>query len=280
MAISAISGNVPQNVSFGGKKHPRENIDKFLEMDDMQLAQIARQKTLKDYDKRHRKAVALFLSTPLIAGISTAILSKGNTRFLTKEVSGRAAKLAAGIKGATPWAVSLGAFAAVSAAVGLGNNSEKVADFRRNHGIVSFASDLTAMGVLSTLAYTAANAFAGKLKPETVQKIAKKVGTSADFINGIKLPKFLQPAKNTVAKYFPDAMKPSNLIKNAPAWIKSPGKSLISFAPYIALATAFFKSISDSGKAVSDLNRNFVHLKDKQEKLAEIRRNELNPLDE
>ncbi len=280
MAISAISGNVAQNVNFSGKKHPRENIDKFLEMDNMQLALIAREKAMKDYNKRHRTTIGLFLSAPLVAGISSAILSKGNTRFLTKEVSGCAAKLAAGIKGATPWAVTLGALAAVNGAVKLSNNSEKVADFRRKHGLLSFASDITAMGVLSTLAYTAANAFAGKLKPETVQKIAKKVGASADFINGIKLPKFLQSAKETVAKHFPDAMKPSNLVKNAPDWIKSTGKKLISWTPYIALTTAFFKSFADSGKAVSDWNRNFIYLKSKQDKLAEVEQNELNTIDE
>ena len=280
MAISAISGNTVQNVNFQGKKHPRENIDRFLEMDDMQLAQIARDKALNDYNKRHRKTFALFLSTPLVAGISSAILANGNTRFLTKEVSGRAAKLAAGINGATKWAVALGAFAAVYGAINLGNKSEKIAEFRRKHGLVSFASDITAMGVLSTLAYTAAGIFSGKLKPETVQKIAKKVGTSADFINGIKLPKFLQSAKETVAKHFPDAMKPSNLVKNAPDWIKSTGKKLISWTPYIALTTALFKSFADSGKAVSDWNRNFIYLKNKQDKLAEVRNNELNPIDE
>ena len=272
-------------------------------MDDMQLAQIARDKALNDYNKRHRKTFALFLSTPLVAGISSAILANGNTRFLTKEVSGRAAKLAAGINGATKWAVALGAFAAVYGAINLGNKSEKIAEFRRKHGLVSFASDITAMGVLSTLAYTAAGIFSGKLKPETVQKIAKKVGTSADFINGIKLPKFLQSAKETVAKHFPDAMKPSNLVKNAPDWIKSTGKKLISWTPYIALTTApdwltstgqkllswppylalhtaLFKSFADSGKAVSDWNRNFIYLKNKQDKLAEVRNNELNPIDE
>ena len=276
MAISAVTGNLAQNVSFSGKKHSRENVDRFIEMDDMQLALLARDKTIQDYKKKRQSARNLLLATPVIAGISTAILSKGNTRFLTQTVEGRSAKLVSGLKGAAPWALALASFGVVNGAVKfLDKKFDKFAQFRSEHGTTSFIADLAAMGLVSSAIHPfATGKIAGMLKKETVQNIAKKVKTSADFINGIKLPKALATAKDTVAKYIPEAIKPSQLMNKAPNLLKASGKSVISFAPYVALATALFKSVSAGINAGRDFNQNFVYLKQKQESLAEKRNSE------
>ena len=276
MGISAIGSNVVQNVNFSGKKHSRENIDRFLEASDRDLLIASQQKAIKNFEQRRRNNHNLLLSIPIIAGLSDAILTDGNTRFLTKEVSGRAAKLANGIKTGTKWGLALATVGIVNGIMNMvSKKSESVADFRKEHHNWALLGDLAMMFGINAAITSGAKAVANNVKSETVANVAKKVGTAADFINGIHLPKFVQNAKKTVGKYVPEMIKPSNLIAKTPEFVKSTGKSMVAWAPYVAIASLFVNSIRNVSKTTSEVTNNYVELKNKQAKLRQARIREM-----
>ena len=276
MGISAIGSNVVQNVNFSGKRHSRENIDSFLEASDRDLLMASQQRAIKNFEQRRRNNHNLLLSLPIIAGLSDAILTDGNTRFLTKEVSGRSAKLANGIKTGTKWGLALATVGIVNGIMNMvSKKSESVADFRKEHHTLALLGDLAMMFGINAAITSGAKAIANNVKSETLANVAKKVGSTADFINDIHLPKFVQNAKRTVGKYIPEMIKPSNLLAKTPEFVKSAAKSMVAWAPYVAIASLFVNSIRNVSKTTSEVTNNYIDLKNKQAKLREAREREL-----
>ena len=95
---------IRSNTGFTSKR------DEMIAQDDNYIRTLALHKTLKKVNPERNRKInnAMFYSIPVVAGLSTALLTKGKTTLLTKELSGKAAKFAGGLKAAVGWGLFIG----------------------------------------------------------------------------------------------------------------------------------------------------------------------------
>ncbi len=257
MQVSAISSSA-QN--FTGK---RTNIDQVIHWDDNDLREMAFDAALKKDEKRRRNIKRLYYAVPLVGGLTTAALTRGKSTILSREVSGLSAKVAGGLKEAGYWTFLLGT--AMLGGIGINaasKKSEKFREFRRNHPVLTFISDVGLFVAATSLIPVGAKKLYAKLKPDHLNKIGKGVDSIAGHINSIKKPKFMKNWGDFLSIHTPD-------------WVKSLGETVLAFAPHITLASAFISSVRSDARATRDFYNNYAGLKEFQHRLATARVDEL-----
>lgn len=254
MNISAISPN------FQGR---RDNVDALINMDDQTLRRLAYLKTLeKSDDKKNRNVTnALFYAAPVAAGVKAAVFSDDKpTKFLSKELSGRAGKLARGLKVGALFATALGALDLMGyGAKKLTDKSEKVRNFEDKHRLLTIGGLVVAgLGTLALL-NRGIGAVATKEAPKFLQKGTEKV---AKFLNS-----------NKSINKFSESI--ANLGKKVPVALKEIGATALDWSPTALLFGGLFHSIASSNNKSRELAKNYSELRDKQAELTQARLAEL-----
>ena len=254
MNISAISPN------FQGR---RDNIDALITMDDQTVRKIAYLQTLEKSDAKKNRRITntLFYAAPVAAGLKAAVFSDNSpVKLFSKELSGRAGKLAKGLK---VGALFTGALAALDllgfGAQKLSENSEKVRKFEDKHRLLTIGGLITAgIGTLALLNKGIA-AVAVKKAPKFLQKGTEKV---AKFLNSNKsINKFSE----SVAKFG----------KKVPVALKEIGGVALDWAPTTLLFGGLFHSIASSNNRNREFAKNYSELRDRQAALTQARVAEL-----
>ncbi len=263
MQTQAIGANLTPN--FTARRHSRENIDNFINADDIEIRRqaLAFANDVTD-NKKHRKVSnAMFASVPLVAGLASAILTKGDSTFLSKPVSGVAAKIGNGIKTGAVWSLLLGSVSLVGkASRELSKDSESVRKFNSDHPFLSFVAAVGAAVLTMTAGIKGLNYVASKLKPSQVFSIRSKVGKAANAIN-----------KNGFVKSA--SKKLSNFKAKVPSPIKSFAKVMISWAPDILLIGGIFHNINHEAKRGYVFSNAYNSVKERQLELSRARMAEM-----
>lgn len=255
MLFQSISSS---NVGFTGK---RVRIDEAIVQDDKTVRDFARKYTLhKVNDQKHKKINnALWYSIPIASGLAAAVLTRGKATMFGKELSGLGAKVANGIKGAVPWAVTLG----IASSVGkvhdfLRKESPTIRNNENKHPFMSFIG-LLGVGVAAIMGgHKGLGALYSKIGPKTMAKLAKCAGSAGKTLNKIKTPKFIKNIGSSISKHTPSA-------------IKSAAKTLIYNSPDLLLIGALFHSINHNYNRSNEFNKNYSGMKEAQLNLAKAR---------
>ncbi len=254
MNISAISPN------FQGR---RDNIDALISMDDQTVRKIAYLQTMeKSNPKKNRKITnTLFYAAPVAAGLKAAVFNDGTpVKLFSKELSGRAGKMARGLK---VGALFTGALVALDllgfGAKKLSENSENVRKFEDKHRLLTIGG-LIAAGVGTLALFSKGlSAIASKEAPKFLQKGAVRV---ANFLNSNKsINKF----SDSVAKFG----------KKVPVALKEIGGAALDWAPTALLFGGLFHSIASSNNRNREFAKNYSELRDRQAELTQVRLAEL-----
>ena len=253
MQISAISPN------FQGK---RDRIDELISLDDASVQRIAYMKTLSrsDEKKHNRITNGLIAASPVAAGLSAAVFTKGNTKIFSKEVSGLAARVANGLKIGGLWGAGLAAVGLVGLAKAeLSKASPEVRRFDREHPLLSLGALLAAGFGAIALVNKGAVKLASKEAPKFMQKATEK---AAKFLNTNKA---ITGMKNGIKK----------IASKTPEPLKNVGEGLLSWSPHILLLGGVLHSLSHGSAVNREFNKNYNEIKEKQLNLAKARQREL-----
>lgn len=262
MQISAINSGT----NFGQSHSYRAN----GRLSEDEIKEYALKATVKQSQERSRNIKRLFYSVPLLAGISTAILHKGNSKVLSKELSGAAGKIAEGFKSGGSWAFLLGTGAAIAGANSvLAKKSDGYMNFRKNHPVLSVIGDIAAFIGISIAAPIGLSKLASKM-PNQMANLSKGIENLATHINGIKTPKFIKTAKDSISKIIPNRIKdmgtrasaniPESLV-TAGNITKETGKVLLSWAPHIAFFSAILTGLTSGSRFMGDFVKNYETIK-------------------
>lgn len=266
MQVSAISSAKTPEVTQLGKNCYTPNFKGNDGLSEAEIQHLAIRKTVQKAKERQQSVKRLFLAVPLVAGLATAALHKGNIKVLGKEISGKAAKLAAGIKDGGNWAYLLGLGTAIGAAdATLAKKSEGYGNFRKNHPMLGFATDLTAFIAASALIPLGLGKLASKINPKHINSLANGAENIANHINAIKMPKFIGKQTEKIAKHIPDAIKnfkTPDYAKKFTDGAKATGKMLLSWAPHVTFLTAILAGLTNQSKTVADYAKNYKELKE------------------
>lgn len=254
MQVSSISPN------FQGR---RDNVDALIAMDDNSVRKLAYLKTSAkiDHDKNRKVTNCLFYNAPLVAGLATAVLSKGeNTKIFSKEVTGVASRMAKGLKVAAFWTAGLLAVDLLGALKNkVAQKSPEVRNFDREHPLLSMGTMLAAgLGTLA-LVCKGAGALSKVKAPKFMQNGTEKV---ANFLNESKL---MVKAKNGY----------KNLLAKTPSALKEIGATALDWAPTALLFGGLFHSVASANAEKREFVKNYTELKDKQMKISQARVREL-----
>lgn len=253
MQISAISPN------FQGR---RDRVDELIGLDDASVQRIAYMKTLSRSDeKKHRRITnGLIAASPVAAGLSAAVFTKGSTKIFSKEVSGLAAKAANGLKVGGLWGAGLAAVGLVGLAKSaLANSSSEVRKFDREHPLLSLGTLLAAGFGAIALVNRGAARLASVNAPKFMQKATDK---AAKFINGNKL---IIGMKNGVKK----------LTSKTPEPLKNIGAVALDWSPQFLLLGGVLHSIAHGSAVNREFAKNYNDIKEKQLNLSKARQREL-----
>lgn len=268
MQTQAIGANLTPN--FTARRHSRENIDNFINADDKEIRDQARafSNEVTEHKKHKKISNAMFASVPLVAGLASAVLTKGNSTFLSKPVSGAAAKLGNGIRTGAVWSLLLGSVALVGKVNReLSKDNDSVRNFNANHPFLSFVASVTTAALTVMAATKGISYAASKIKPSSLLNIRTKVGKAANAINN-----------NSVVKSA--SKKLGKLKSKLPAPLKSVAKVLISWAPDIMLVGGIFHNINHEAKRGYVFSNAYSAIKDKQLELSRARMAEMGALPE
>ncbi len=244
MQVSAVSA---LNQNFSGS---RKDFGEIIGCDDNTLRVIAYDTASKKAEARRNNINRLYCAIPLAGGVAAAVLTRGNTKILSKEVSGLAAKAAAAVKEAGYWTFLLGT--AVAGGMGIDAVSKKsstVKEFRHNHPVLSFVGDLGLFVAATTFIPSGVSKLYSKLKPQYISKIGEGVESVAGHINSIKSPEIIKKFGETISS-------------RTPGWMKAAGAAALSFAPHLTLLTAFVSSIRSDAKRTKDFYDTYDELRD------------------
>src|SRR5574344_1009886 len=182
MQVQAVGIN-PQ---FTYRRHSRENIDTFINLDDNTIRNLALAQTNAVTDDRRHKRLdkAIFWSIPAVAGAAAAMLTKEPSNFLGVITTGRAAKLSNAVKSAGYWA---GMFAVLDLAMyginKITKNSSSLRKFDKNHPFLSTVATLgVGLGALE-LANRGVYKSLNMLSDKTFSKIQNSIVKIADKTN-------------------------------------------------------------------------------------------------
>ena len=215
----------------------------------------------------------MYLAVPFIAAATAGILHDGGAKILGKEISGKAAKVAAGLSSGGGWAYMLGLASAIGIGnVALANKSEGYANFRRKHTLLSFAGDIAMFLAALTAIPVGVGKLASKIKPQHLEKITKGVENMANKINDIHTPKFITNAYKSVTDAIPKSVSNATKsvsdaipqgVKDFGGALKNVGKLALSFAPSITFLAALLSSMTSQSKFMNDYTTNYIKLKER-----------------
>lgn len=252
----AVKGSNPsKSMSFGRRNEAVDDV----------AYQYAIDKTVSQAKDRHKNIKRLVYSVPLLAGISTAILHKGNSKVLNKEISGLAGKLSEGVKAGGSWAGLLGLGAVIGAAdAAIAKKSDNFRNFRNNHPFLSFVGDMGVFLAAAAAIPAGFNKLVAKIKPKYLEKMSRGIQNLAGHVNRIKTPQFIKNFGTKISEKVPNSIKNisvPNFVKKTGEFVKGIGRSLLAFAPHIALLTAIFEGVSNRAKTEADFARNYKEAK-------------------
>ncbi|MDR1326897.1 MAG: hypothetical protein LBJ74_00665 [Heliobacteriaceae bacterium] len=275
--------------NFSGRM---DRVDALINASDYELQKKAYKRTAESIDTEHHKKVsnALFYSIPLVAGTAAFLLSKGNSKFFGKQLSGTAGKLASGIKSGAWFGAAIGAVTLFGCGTKkLRENSPAVREFEDKNPLLSFVAKVgVAIGALSLgskgiyklgrqLKYIGHSAnraglekrfskgtkrLADAVKPKFINNVQNKTGKAADKING----------NSTIAKVVDGV---HDFFGKAPAPIKNIGKTVLAWSPVAVLLGGFFHDVDHHSVKNREFARNYNNLKSKQENLTRTRMHEI-----
>lgn len=237
MQVNSISAD---KSAFKAYYPSREELEAFANLDKATLKNAAIAKTSVEVnDKKHRRVTnAIWASIPVAAGLAEVVRNP--------QVIGRLPKLGVFAGTMASWAAT---FALVDATFGgkrlLERHSQKANEFNKKHPV---AANLLAIGVS-----IGAMILGGK----AVSKLADKQG--ANVINWLK--------KHKVAKFLENTKiigKPVELFRKLPSAIKSFTKGVISWSPYLLIATSIGHSFNHERVRAERIAKNYEDLKDNQ----------------
>lgn len=253
MQVSAI------NPSFQGR---RDRIDELINLDDQSIQRIAYARTMahRNEAKEKKFTKSLILNTPIVAGISAAVLAGNKSKIFSKEVTGASARLANGLKNGGYWAAGLGVIGLVGLAKSLlSKNSESVRKFDKEHPFLSIGALLTAgLGAIA-LTNRGLAKIATKEAPKFLQKGTERVAQS---INNSKITKNISSGLRKLSSKTPDALKDI-------------GATILYYAPEVLLLSTLFRSFGHDRAVSKEFSKNYYELKEKQINLAQKRNIEL-----
>ncbi len=242
MQVNSVSNYSINQKSFGNRALEQAVYQEFANMDDRTLRKLATQTASEQVnDKKHNRITnAILWSIPLAAGLAAGVAVTG----------GRVPMLKTFAKTAASWMAS---FAGMELVFGgkraLNNNSESARNFDRKHPILSsIATFGVAIGAMM-------------LGAKGVDKLISKYGKNVvDFAKKLKIDSFVKNNKLV--------NKSVELVKKVPSAIKSFGKGVLGWSPFILAFTSIAHSTNHSKvKAVQTAN-NYTQLKEAQ---AEVR---------
>ena len=249
-----VRGSKSQPTSFGSRRDL-----------DNEIYEAAVAKTVAQAQTRQKNIKRLVYSVPLLAGLSAAILHKGNSKVLNKEISGLAGKLAEGVKSGTGWAALLGLGAVIGAGdAAIAKKSESYRNFRNNHPFLSFVGDMGVFLAAAAAIPVGLNKLAAKIKPQYFERLSEGIQNIAGHVNRSKTPKFIENIGTKMSNMIPDAVKNikvPDFVKKTGEFVKSTGKTLLAYTPHIALLSAIFGGMSNRAQAANDLARNYSEIK-------------------
>lgn len=249
MTISAVT-------PYYNKK--RENVDALINMSDKDIQTLAYIRTQKNVNMKKNSKVSnlLFYSAAPAAGLAAALCANKPSKIFNATLTGLGARAARGLKTTARWAVTLGALDLMSYANSkLRQKSKTAHDFSQKHPFLSFGTLCAiGLGVISLVGNGASRL--GKLKaPNFMKKAAEKAG---EFLNNNKT---ITRAKNALIGV-KDKTHPS---------IKDIAKTGLYYSPTALILGSFLNSVSGSNKIVREFSKNYLELKDKQNKVAQSR---------
>ena len=261
MEVLAISNNP---VLVRGSKHAQplsfgsDNVEE-------EIRQLATIRTMEQSRTRQKQVKRLFYSIPLLAGLSAAVLTKGKSKVLDKEISGLAGKLTEGIKAGGSWAYLLGLAGAISLGEAvIAKKSEKFKDFRTNHPFLSFVGDVGLFLAASVAIPTAALKLGSKIDAKHFKKLSNGIVNVAGHVNNIKTPKFIKSIGTKLSDLVPNAIKKVKIpdfVKKTVDFAKGIGKTILAWAPHIALIAGICESVSAPVRDTNNYVRNYAEIK-------------------
>lgn len=267
MQVSAISSAANFGQAHGGLRADRR-------LSEEQIQELALKAAVQQDKKRAKGIKKMFYAVPIMAGLAAGILHDGGTKVLSKEISGKAAKLAAGLKSAGNWTAMM----ATGVGVAVGNSiiakkSETYKDFRINHPILSFINDILVFTGISMLAPVGLSKLASKM-PNQMAKLSRGVESMANHVNDFKTPEFVKNLGSRISNLVPASMKDfgtkvsayiPDSVRTIGNTAKEIGKGLLSWAPHLTLLTAMFQGLSRNAYFIRDYNNNYANIKQQVE---------------
>ena len=263
MLVNSISAqNVESKQSFGRRNREREALERFADLDDRSIRQLAYQKASVDVnDKKHRRiSSALYYNIPIVAGLAAAVrtpAAKNMTRALRLRNFGATA---------LSWAATFAAIDLVFAGKRkLDKASPAVKDFSANHPIVS------------TLATIGASIGAIYLGGKGVSKLAEKVmAKSANAIsNKFSIKQLRGMAKlnnalnnNKALNYVAEKMA------KVPSSLKNFAKGVLDYGPILLICSSIAHSFNHENVKARQVVKNYEQIKEAQANVRDALDNE------
>lgn len=237
MHVNSVSADKP---SFKAYYPSREELEVFANLDNATLKNAAAMKTSAEVnDKKHRRVSnAIWASIPVAAGLADVVRNP--------KVVGRLPKLGLFAGTMASWAAT---FALVDATFGakrlLERHSQKANDFNKKHPVMA--------NILAIGASIGAMILGGK----AVSKLADKQGANViKWLDKHNVSKFLKETKIIG--------KPVEMFRKLPSAIKNFTKGVVSWSPYLLIATSIAHSFNHERVRAERLAKNYEDLKDNQ----------------
>ncbi len=246
MQVNSISANRPAFKSMS-------DIETLASLDENQVRQLAYAKTSAEVnDKKHRRiGSTIYYTTPLVAGLAAAADNPGKSLATVKNAAGeavktvnlsRATRLGSFLSTTALWAAG---YMVADAVFGSKNIAEKhspaLKEFSQNHPILSSVVGW-GVAIAGTLAaYRGGAKLLDKLPKDKFNKVYIAV---AEKLNASKL-----------------LNKVSEQIAKVPSGIKTFGKSMISFAPWLMIFAGMSHNVDHESVKAKDFQRNYQDLK-------------------
>ena len=259
--------NLKANGSIYDRKDRRANVDALINLDDNAIKMRAYQKTMNTPEEaRHRRLMkALLYAFPVITGISSGVLSKPESKFINKNITGFSAKLLNGTKAGLFTAALLGAIGAVFAINRIA--AEKSSELRQTEAdnpvltkLGLFAASFAGIELGAKYLPKLAKTLGKHIKAESIEKITSNFAAKADTLNNSS---FIKALNN----------KSKELAKNGA--LKTVGETILGWAPTVTAFGALFSMFNHRNDKNREFVKNYSQIKDLQTRLAQARIREL-----
>ena len=251
MQVNSVSlANANSKPVFKG---PREDLEDFAYMDEMNTRKLAMARTSKDVnDKKHRRiSNALYLAAPLSGGLAAAcsVPSKVLTKVGGVNVS-RATRIAAGAAGAVRLgALFLGIDAIFALKNKIDNSNETMKEFSQKHPLMSFFGTVAASFAAFYGLKHGAVALSKKL-PSSAKHPVKAVKSFLKFSEKLNNSKVLNKASEYMGK--------------VPSSVKSLAKGVLNWGPVLFILGRFSHDVNHNRERVAAFQDNYNQIKGEQ----------------